>query len=142
MTISYQILVEYEDTLSKSMLKYLLWCIWKLHSSIVSQHKPGWEGFISETGQVPKRLSTIHYYPIMNYPTTNYYTVQECLRVSKNASRVVGPKYTVTTFDLGLCTIPYPIIWKSSYFYDDRIVIIRSFHLICAYLKMIGKKNK
>ena len=34
----------------------------------------------------------------------------------------------------------YPIIWKSPDFYDDHIVIIGSFHLICAYLKMIGKK--
>ena len=34
----------------------------------------------------------------------------------------------------------YPIIWKSPDFYDDYIVIIGSFHLIYAYLKMIGKK--
>ena len=34
----------------------------------------------------------------------------------------------------------YPIIWKSPDFYDDHIVIIGSFHLICEYLKMIGKK--
>ena len=34
----------------------------------------------------------------------------------------------------------YPIIWKSSDFYDDHIAIIGSFHLICAYLKMISKK--
>ena len=34
----------------------------------------------------------------------------------------------------------YSIIWKNSEFHDDHIVIIGSFHLICAYLKMIGKK--
>ena len=34
-----------------------------------------------------------------------------------------------------------PIIWKSPDFYDDHIVIIGSFHLICAYVKMIGKKG-
>ena len=34
----------------------------------------------------------------------------------------------------------YPIIWKNPEFYDDHIVMIGSFHLICAYLKMIGKK--
>ena len=33
-----------------------------------------------------------------------------------------------------------PIIWKNPEFYDDHIVMIGSFHLICAYLKMIGKK--
>ena len=34
----------------------------------------------------------------------------------------------------------YPIIWKNPEFYDDHIVMIGSFHLICAYLKMIGNK--
>ena len=30
----------------------------------------------------------------------------------------------------------YPIIWRNPDFYDDHIVMIGSFHLICAYLKM------
>ena len=34
----------------------------------------------------------------------------------------------------------YPITWKSQDFYDDHIVIIGSFHLICACLKMVSKK--
>ena len=50
MTISYLTLVGYEDALSNSMLKYLLWCICRLHSSTVSQQVPGWSGFIFETG--------------------------------------------------------------------------------------------
>ena len=86
MTICHLTLVEYEDALSKSMLKNLLWCISGLHSSTVSQQVPGWAGFISETGQVPNRLTTIDYYSIINHPITDYSTVQECLRVSKNAS--------------------------------------------------------
>ena len=35
----------------------------------------------------------------------------------------------------------YPIIWKSLDFYDEHIVMIGYFHLISAYLKMIGKKR-
>ena len=118
MTISHQTSVEYEDALSKSMLKYFLWCIWCLHSSTVSQHIPGWAGLISGTDQVRKRLTTIDYYPIINSLTTDYSTVQECLRVSKNASREVGQKYAVTTLDLGLCMEAYPIIRKSPDFYE------------------------
>ena len=121
MMISHLTLVEYEDALSKSMLKYLLWCICRLHSSTVSQHVPGWAGFISESGQVPKRLTTINYYPIINHPKTDYSTVQEYLRVSKNASREVSQKYAVTTFDLDLCMKAYPIIWKNPEFYNDHI---------------------
>ena len=61
MTISHQTLAEYEDSLSKSMLKYLLWRIRQLYSNTVSQHVPGWASFISENVQVPKRLTTIDY---------------------------------------------------------------------------------
>ena len=92
MTISQQILVEYEDALTKSMLTYFLWCIWRLNSSTVSQHKPGWADFISETGQVPKRLTTLDYCSIINHLTTDYSTAQECHKASKNASREVGQK--------------------------------------------------
>ena len=76
MTISHLTMVEYEDALSKLMLKYLLWCICRLHSSTVSQHVPGWAGFVSEIGQVPKRLTTIDYYPIINHSIPYYSTVQ------------------------------------------------------------------
>ena len=74
-------------------------------------------------------------------PVTNYFTVQECLRVSKNASREVGQKYTVTSFDLGVSMKGYPIIWDNSDFYDGHIVMLGSFHLICAYLKTISLKT-
>ena len=85
-TISHLTLEEYEDALSKLMLKYLLWCICRLHSSTVSQHVPVWASFISKSGQVPNPLTTIDYNPIINHPITDYSTVHECLRVSKNAS--------------------------------------------------------
>ena len=78
--------------------------------------------------------------PTCNVATKSLRVCHPCLRVLKNASREVGQKYAVTTFDLGLCMKAYSIIWKSSDFYDDHIVMIGSFHLICAYLKMIGKK--
>ena len=33
-----------------------------------------------------------------------------------------------------------PIIWRNPELYDNHIVMIGSFNLICAYQKMIGKK--
>ena len=39
-----------------------------------------------------------------------------------------------------MCIKAYPFIWKNPDFYDDHIVMIEFFHLICAYLKLIGKK--
>ena len=56
------------------------------------------------------------------------------------ATKEVGQTYTVTTFDLGVCMKAFPIIWNNPGKYEDHIVMIGTFHLICAYLKMVGKK--
>ena len=69
-------------------------------------------------------LTTIDYYPVINHPINDYATVKECLRISRVASQEVGPKYAITTFDLGACMKAYPIIWKSPDFYSDHIVMI------------------
>ena len=36
----------------------------------------------------------------------------------------------------------YPLIWNNPLRYQKHIVMIGSFHVICAYLKMLGKKMK
>lgn len=129
-----------EGVLSKSEIVNLSWCVFRMLSSTTGQCVPGWGGFISETGIQPTNLTTIDYYPVINHPITENSTVQECLRMSKKCSEEVGQRYTITTFDLGVCMRAYPIIWKNPNIYKDHIVMIGSFHTVCAYLKMVGKK--
>ena len=109
-------------------------------SSGSHQEVPGWAGFISVTGDIPTSTTTIDYYPVINRPITDNTTVQQCLKLSEDATNEVGQEYVVTTFDLGVCMRAYPIIWKSPARYEKHIVMIGSFHVVCAYLKMIGKK--
>ena len=101
---------------------------------------PGWNGFVSSTGIRPTNLTTIDYYPVINHPITDYETVQECLRYSEAASQEVGQKYVITTFDLGVCMKAYPLLFSNPTRYKNHIVMIGTFHAICAYLKMVGKK--
>ena len=46
----------------------------------------------------------------------------------------------ITTFDLGICMKGYPLIWNMPKCYKDYTVLIDTFCLICAYIKMVGKK--
>ena len=46
----------------------------------------------------------------------------------------------VTTFDLGVCMKAYPIIWNQPNKFEYHIIMIGTFHVVCAYFKMIGKK--
>ena len=84
--------------------------------------------------------------PLSKYairPHPLYFIVTLTTLISSTvASQEVGQKFAITTFDLGVSMKAYPIIWKSPDFYSDHIVMIGSFHLCCAYLKMIGKKMK
>ena len=62
------------------------------------------------------------------------------LRLSEEASKEVGQQYIITTFDLGVCMKAYLLIWNHSQRYENHIVMIGTFHLACAYMKMLGKK--
>jgi len=95
---------------------------------------------VSLTGDVPSRLTTVEYYPIIPHPITDNKSVQECLRYSEEAPKEVGQHYVITTFDLGVCMKAYPLVWNSARRYEDHIIMIGTFHLACGYLKMLGKK--
>ena len=70
----------------------------------------GFGGFISSTCVIPPRKTTIDYYT----PITQYETVQELLECSEEATKAVGQKHTINTFDLGVCMEvqnPYCFYW-------------------------------
>ena len=58
---------------------------------------------------------------------------------AEQATKEFGQKYTITTFDLGVCMKAYSIIWNDPLRFKTHIILIGSFHTICAY-KVIGKK--
>ena len=118
----------------------MVWLLIRLMSSRTEQEVPGWAGFLSMTGEKPKRLTTIDYYPVINHPITEYKTVQEVLRYSEEATREVGQEYTITTFDLGVCMKAYPIVWNNPHRYSKHIILLGTFNLVIAYFKMVGKK--
>ena len=122
------------------MRKNLLWIVVVLLSTARKQTVPGWAGYMSLTGDVPKELTTIEYNPIIPHPITDIRSVQEWLRLSVEASKEVGKQYVITIFILGVCMRAYPPIWNHSQRYENHIVMIGTFHLACAYMKMLGKK--
>ena len=124
------------------MRKNLLWItvVVRLHIAARKQTVPGWAGYVSLTGDVPKELITVEYYPIIPHPIAGIRSVQECLRYSEEASKEVVQQYIITTFDLGVCMKAYPLIWNHSQRYENHVVMICTFHLACAYMKMLAKK--
>ncbi|KAL8594141.1 hypothetical protein ACOMHN_047881 [Nucella lapillus] len=130
-----------KEALERSGKTHLLWILARLRCALKSdQDVPGWAGFISLIGEKPERKTTIGYYPVINHPITDYKTVQECLKQAEEATHEVGQNYVVTTFDLGACMKAFPLVWNQPLRYQQHIILVGTFHTICAYLKVIGKK--
>lgn len=139
MTIIHHSLPHAQEAEDDGVKKYFLWIIIRLRHQ-AQQCVGGWGSFIFSTGTPPKRLTTIDYYPVINQPITEYRTVQECLRYAEEATAEVGQEYTITTFDLGVWMKALPLVWNHPDKYRKHIILIGTFHLACAYMKMIGKK--
>ena len=134
--------LEYPEAMKAKDISFdrqTIWILTRFHMQD-SQQIPAWAGFISETGCPPTKLTTIDYYPVINHPITEYKTVQECLRAAEEATVEVGQDYVVTTFDLGVCMKAFPLVWNAPHKYRKHIILIGTFHLLCAYMKAIGKK--
>ena len=61
--------------------------------------------------------------PPINEPITEYNIVAEPLKRSGEATTGVGQKYTVSTFELGVCMKVLPLIWTFPQLYKDHIAI-------------------
>ena len=125
----------HEDALTQ-----LLWILARMDGSKTQQSVPGLTGFLSKIGTVPESLTSIDYYPVISNPITEYKTVQECMRFAECATQEVQQEYTIITFDLGVCMKAYPLIWSQPEKYSTHIILIGTFHLSCAFMKMLAKK--
>ena len=94
------------------------------------------------TGTKPQNTTSINYYPVIYNPITQYLSVQEYLQYAEQATDEVGQHYVFSTYDLGVCMKAYPLVWNFPGKFKRHIILIGTFHLIMAYLKMIGKKTE
>ena len=109
--------------IKQTFLKNMLWIIAQFHSAKNnSQQVPGCSGFISKTGDVPQRLTTIDYFPVIPHLITEYATVQETLKYAEDATKDVNQKYVITTYDLGVCMKAFPIILNEPVKYKNHII--------------------
>ena len=134
-----QVSMEAMHAYYEAVMIRFLWVICRVISGTSDQSVPAFSGFISSTGVIPKSLTTIIYYPMINEPITEYKVVRELLARSQQSTRLVGQKYTIITFDLGVVMKAMPIIWDKPDVYKAFIVLIGPFQVM-NYMNMIWKK--
>ena len=124
------------------MQEYYAWLICRMVGSNGKQPVPALGGFISATGNIPTRISTIDYFSPINQPITEYSTVQELLRRSEVTTAEVaggegGQQYVINTFDLGVCMKALPLIWRYPDTYKKHIILPGQFHTVMNYIGML-----
>ena len=112
----------------------MVWAIARFTSGNNKQTVLAFGGFVSKTGNVPKRLTTIDYYPMIHAPFKENSTMKEILSVVGRATREVqqDPPYPIQTLDLGGVMKMMPVIWNENQRYQRHIILIGTCH------KMIG----
>ena len=118
----------------------LMWVV--AHALFNSQGTvPDWSGWLSKTAveECRSKQSNIGYLlPIMQ-PITKVATIQQCLLTSMEISRKLKQRYTFVTFDLAAAKIAYDVIWDNPHRYENVIVHLGAFHIICCYLGALGR---
>ena len=94
----------------QALYVYITWMMCRKVSSTTKHAVPAFSGFVSATGDAPKKRTMIAYNPMINKSITEYKVVRELLARCVNATRDVGQKYIIITFDLGVVRKAMPII--------------------------------
>ena len=72
-------------------------------------------------------------------PITETATVQHVLKLSQEASGEVGQPYTIVPFDLAVAKKAYALVWQNQQDFQNVIVRMGGFHLMCVYMGALGK---
>ena len=67
--------------------------------------------------------------------------MEELLKHSKEATKAVGQKYVINTFDLGVCNEALPLVWKYPDQYSKHIIFAGPFHTKMNFISMLTKKK-
>ena len=102
---------------------------------------PEWTGWISATSKLPTPVqqSVVGYLPPVLFPITEYSTVHQCILVAVEAANKLKQKYSFITMDLAAAKIALDIIWHAPNKFQNVIIHLGGFHIMCSYLGALGK---
>ena len=115
--------------------------VWKSlrHLTSLDQVNPrfvGWVILFFET--IDSKQTKLTYLPPIQKPITDYATLFEMFRQSRELARKANMKYIHITPDVGAAIKAYHVIWNNPNLWSDIIIRLGDFHAINAYFGAIG----
>lgn len=100
---------------------------------------PGWTGFNTMLIEEIPEVSRVGYLPVINAPPTEYSTINEILKRSKNIAEKLDLQYAVLVFDEAVYSKVQHIRWKEPVYYDKLVVRLGEFHTVMSFLSAVSK---
>ena len=116
---------------------------WVLTRQAEQENKvtPSWTGFNIETRDtIHVPADTIGYLPTINGPATDMTTVSEILSQSENIRKTLKLQTIVVVMDQALYSKAAEILWKHKNQYENIVLRMGAFHIICNALTILGKR--
>ena len=138
-TFDGQMCVQVKDNIDLIAKKLLV--IWKTvrHLSSEDQMHPRFVGWIICLFQKAASHATkMTYLPPIQTPITEYQTIVQAFKVSRELSNQSNMQYTHITFDVGAAIKAYHVIWNDPTIWSDIIVHLGDFHAMMAFFGIIG----
>ncbi len=106
-----------------------------------NQVVPGWTGFnIKVRSGTEVESDTISYLPAINAPATEMATAAEMLKRSHEIMEALETDHIVLVFDQALFAKVSEVFWKHKGIYSGIVLRMGTFHTICNFLGILGKR--
>lgn len=127
------------DAVTRAKYHNLIWIITRL-SNHLQQNVASWTGFNIQTrDHVTVSADVVGYLPTINAPATALSTVQEILRQSEATRQSLQLEKIAVVMDQALYAKATEVAWKHKLEFDNIILMMGNFHIICNLLSIIGK---
>ena len=100
---------------------------------------PGWTGFNTMLIDEIPDVSRVGYLPVINAPPTEYSTINEILKRSKDIAEKLELQHAVLVFVEAVYSKVEHVRWKEPVFYDKFVVRLGEFHTIMSFLSAVSK---
>lgn len=132
--------IDITQVLKTALQKDLVWFLAR-QIDPTNQHIMAWTGFnIITRNDIQVFQDVVGYLPTINGPATNMSTVNEVLNQSDNIRKTLKLEKVVVVLDQALYAKATEIQWKHHDKFQNVILRMGTFHTICNFLSVIGKR--
>lgn len=97
----------------------------------------GW--IINQLQKADSKKTSMTYLPPIPTPITEYDTIIQMFKVSRELAKQSNMSYTHITLDAGAAIKAFHVIWNRPSFWSDIIIHLGDFHAMMAFFAVIGR---